>query len=302
MVNAKVVIPSLKLIFWGGVLFVCGGALNGLLYKLLNINFLIDAVGMLFICLGVFPLAKQPGGKRHESYLLNVKVIVVITLIEAIVRHLSLLELQNFVSQILGLSLLAAIHLFCLAMRDMCKAHHLREAEESWKITLLLFVIVYELPLGLFYLAGLGAMIITGNSYFEFRTQSVWWALFAPYVSVLFLAPLVHFFVSTSRMRKELLNNPREPVDPTQFPKELHSPSANYKAAITQQQDGLLEVWIYKRSSELGNENREVAWDKFTGPWFASTKINIERIAIEELRRASKENISIVSSEEVGRG
>lgn len=191
--DPNVVIRSLRLIFWGALLCI-------LSFKINSFDVFDDTVGLLLICLGVFPLAKQPGGLHHNNFMLFVRIVAIITLIEQVMfGYFSPPESLSLILQILGLLMLAGIVVFCLAMRDMAEAHNLNISKNSWKTTLVLFVAIYVIPLGLFYLYALGA-IITGSK-FNFNINSLW----AIPIIAIFFVPTIHLFISTSRMKKEMV-------------------------------------------------------------------------------------------------
>lgn len=191
--DSNVVIRSLRLIFWGALLCVLSFKINGF-------DVFYDTVGLLQICLGVFPLAKQPGGTHHKNFMLFVQTVAIITLIKQVMfGYFSPPESLSLILQILGLLMLAGIVVFCLAMRDMAEIHNLSISKNSWKTTLVLFVAIYVIPLGLFYLYALWA-IISGST-FNFNIKSLW----AIPIIAIFFVPIIHLFVSTSRMKKEML-------------------------------------------------------------------------------------------------
>lgn len=102
----------------------------------------------------------------------------------------------SMLSNLLGLASLSAIVMFCTSMNKLSSAFSLHQSAESWLTTRWLVIIIWLFPLGLFYLVGLAALA-TG--------QSFYWnmGVFIIPVLIIFLVPLVHFFVSTSRMRHE---------------------------------------------------------------------------------------------------
>jgi hypothetical protein len=197
--DSKTVIRALRLIFWGGLIVVLD-------FKFNNFDILHDAVGMLLICLGVFPLAKQPGGPNYEKFMLFVKIVAILSVLGTIFDNFRVSVAWSFVFSTLHLLTLAGIHVFCLAMRNMSGVHNLSRSQNSWKTTLLLFIIIYEIPLGLFYLGILGGVvwvIVTGRTFnfnFNFNIEGPR----AIPILVAFFVPLIHLFISTSRMKREI--------------------------------------------------------------------------------------------------
>jgi hypothetical protein len=81
-------------------------------------------------------------------------------------------------------------------MRWFCEQARLARSVASWRLTTTLFVVIYLLPLGFFYLAAAWA-IATGSSFHI--NLGAGGLLLLP----IFAVPLIHLFVSTSRMRHE---------------------------------------------------------------------------------------------------
>ncbi|MBM3248664.1 MAG: hypothetical protein FJZ10_04510 [Candidatus Omnitrophica bacterium] len=191
--DCNVVVRSLRLIFWGALLCVLSFKLNGL-------DIFDDTVGWLLICLGVFPLAKQSGGIHHKNFMLFVQIAAVVSLVKQIMfGYFPTPESLSLILQILGFLTLAGIVVFCMAMRDMAEAHSLDLSKTSWKTTLVLFVAIYAIPFGLFYLFATGA-IISGTS-FNFNIDN---PLLVILILPIFFVPIIHLFISTSRMKKEM--------------------------------------------------------------------------------------------------
>jgi hypothetical protein len=84
---------------------------------------------------------------------------------------------------------------FCVAMRWFCEAASLREASQSWRTTTALFVVIYAVPLGLLYVAG--AVATASNHPLNFNLGPL-----GLLVLPVFAVPLIHLFVSTSRMKR----------------------------------------------------------------------------------------------------
>lgn len=191
MLEPDVVFRSFKYIFWGIIL-------SG--FKIGGINL---PIGMFLVCLGIFSLAKQPGGVRQEKYMLYVKVMAILFLVEAIFRNFPFIENRRLFFLLLALPGLVAIHIFCLAMRDMCEVYELSKSLASWKITQLIFAIFYGIPMCLLYLFWIRAMM-TGNL-FDVLAQTKQVVQRSLWIAVaVCLAPLIHFFISTTLMSKEI--------------------------------------------------------------------------------------------------
>lgn len=196
--SVKRAVTPLRLIFWGGLLcifdFTFSQTTNGQGFKFDILN---DAVGTILIAVGVFRLAEIPVHSRYATVMKFLRVVSVLAVLEAILDHfiISLPPAFYFALNLFGLVTLAAIVAFCVAMRWFCEAAHLGEAARSWNVTTALFVIIYLIPLGLFYLAA-AAAIVTGKSFnIDLGPAGL---ILLP----VFAIPLVHLFVSTSRMKR----------------------------------------------------------------------------------------------------
>lgn len=202
----KQAVTPLRLIFWGGLLcifdFTFSQTTNGQGFKFDILN---DAVGTILIAVGVFRLAEIPVHSRYATVMKFLRVVSVLAVLEAILDHfiISLPLAFYFALNLFGLVTLAAIVAFCVAMRWFCVAAHLGQAARSWNVTTALFVVIYVIPLGLFYLAA-AAAIVTGKSFnIDLGPAGL---ILLP----VFAIPLVHLFISTSRMKRgaETLNHP----------------------------------------------------------------------------------------------
>lgn len=192
-------VSPLRLIFWGGLICVIditfSQTVNGEGWKFDILN---DFVGMLMITWGVFQLAKLNVHDRYRKYMNFVQVIAVLTCIESLQAHfvydaplpLALLFVVFFIVTMI------AIVMFCVAMRWLSEEAGLRASAKSWKTSTVLFVVIYLIPFGLFYCA-CAVAIVMGES-FDLQLGPV-----ALLLVPVFIVPLVHLFVSTSRMRNE---------------------------------------------------------------------------------------------------
>jgi hypothetical protein len=91
---------------------------------------------------------------------------------------------------------LTATVVFCMAMRRLSAATGLEQSAQSWKITTLLVAVISLIPLGLIHAAGAAATLNVETSTFELPN------LLVAFV-VAQIIPLVHFFLSTSKMARE---------------------------------------------------------------------------------------------------
>ena len=149
------------------------------------------------IAYGVFLLASAPVNRRYSSVMTFVKIVSALAVLDAIRDHfiMPLPPPVHVLQTAFGLACLGAIIAFCVAMRWYCEEAQLPQAAASWSVTTMLFVVIYLLPLGLLYLAGIYAML-SGTS-FSFNLGPV-----GLLVLPVFAIPLIHLFVSTSRMSR----------------------------------------------------------------------------------------------------
>ena len=191
-------ITPLRMIFWGGLLCIFdltfSQTTNGYGFKC---DILDDTVGSLLIAVGVFRLAALPVHDRYAKCMRFLKVVAVLYVLDTIQAHYvrPLAPAVHFALQVFGLVTLAAVIAFCVAMRWFCEAAHLREASQSWRTTTALFVVIYAVPLGLLYVAG--AVATASNHPLKINL-----GLLGLLVLPVFAVPLIHLFVSTSRMKR----------------------------------------------------------------------------------------------------
>jgi hypothetical protein len=191
-------ITPLRLIFWGALLclfdFSFSSTTNGEGFKFDILN---DLLGMILITVGVIRLGGIEVTHTYSKGMTFVKVVSVISTIEALIDHWVFRAPEGwaFFWTLFGLFRLAAIIVFCLSMRLVCREENLAEPSRSWHTTTMLFVIIFVLPLGFFYIAALVAMV-TGES-FNIDLGPAGLLLL-----LIFAIPIIHFFVSTSRMAK----------------------------------------------------------------------------------------------------
>lgn len=161
-------------------------------------DFLNDFVGMLTITWAVFRLSAIEVDARYAIALGFVKLVAVADCLVALQNHwiyevpalLSLLiDFQGFLS-------MAATVIFCVAMQWLSRHGGLGRSQRSWRFTTLLFLFIYLLPLGLFHLCSIVATISGESFHIDLGPAGL---LALP----VFFIPLVHFFISTSRMRDE---------------------------------------------------------------------------------------------------
>jgi hypothetical protein len=200
---SKAIIP-LRLIFWGALLAILdfsfsysrsvnGGPAWGFRFDVLN-----DFVGMLLVTGGVYALWRFDVHPRYRRWMGLVFYCGVANSIEALADHF-IFPRPAFIgwgSQLLGMATLVATVLFSSAMIWLCQKHELRRSRASWERTRLFVMLLWVLPLGVMQLLGMAAPLL-GLS-FSFNL-----GLLGIPLLLLMLVPLVHLFISTSRMRRE---------------------------------------------------------------------------------------------------
>jgi hypothetical protein len=191
-------IKPLRLIFWGGILWIFDLSFsttsNGSGYRC---DVLDDTVGTILIAIGVFRLSQAPVRGDYSTLMLIVRLTLLASIIETAMKHFIFVHPAplDFLLSLLGLCQLTATILFLVAMKQFCTEANLQNVAASWQVTFLLFCFIYALPLGFMYLAALIALL--GGTSFNVNLGAAGLLLLP-----VFAAPLIHFFVSTSRMRR----------------------------------------------------------------------------------------------------
>jgi hypothetical protein len=189
---------SLRMIFWGALICIIDITFieksNGTGFK---IDLLDDTVGAVLIAWGVFRLAKIDVDGLYSRAMKFAKIIAVLHIFDTLLDHFIFQtpEFFSFLLQIYSVACLIAIVLFCMAMQWLCRVTIMSGAERSWRFTTALFIFVYLIPLGLFYCASMFA-VATGSS-FNINLGPLGLLLLP-----VFLLPVIHLFISTSRMIK----------------------------------------------------------------------------------------------------
>ena len=201
-------VTPLRLIFWGGILCLFDfkfswleGAREGF-----QIDFINDFVGTILITVGLFRIAPlvRPGRVRGGMYFLA--GVAVVSSAAAALDHFIFPrpEALTWATGLLSLVELASMTLFAACMRVACLDLGLERAARSWLTTAVLFFVVYVLPLGAFHAIGLISMANRSNFRIDLGPLGL---LLLP----LFLVPLIHLFISTSRMRRDAA----APIEPS---------------------------------------------------------------------------------------
>jgi hypothetical protein len=189
----------LRLIFWGGLICVLditfSEVRNGEGWKFDILN---DLVGMLMITWGVFQLAEITVHDRYRTAMGFVKVVAVLSCVEALHAHFiyDTPPLVVFLFLLLGIAAMVATVVFSVAMRWLSSEAGLLDSAASWRTTTLLFVVIYLIPLGLFYCAAAVATVTGESFHIDLGPAGL-------FLVPVFFIPVIHLFMSTSRMRAE---------------------------------------------------------------------------------------------------
>ena len=223
--DSKAVLLPLRVIFWGALIVLIdltySETTNGVGWRF---DFLNDVVGMLMILWGTSRLAKIHVSDSYRTAMGFVTVTAVLSLLDAIHSHF-IYETPPAVmllSALIGVASMIAMVVFCVAMCWLSQAAGLTRAARSWKTTISLMVIVYLIPIG--GLSGAAAIAIAWGSPFNLELGPKH-LLLVP----VFCVPLVHFFVSTTRMKADA-ESPA--FEPSPHPQAGHEPTGTDKRPL----------------------------------------------------------------------
>jgi hypothetical protein len=186
----------LRLIFWGAIICIIditfSSTTNGEGFKF---DLLDDAVGAAMIAWGVSRLAGIYVQDRYRRVMRFVKIVAFLNIIDAIRDHfiMKLPDAVSFGLLLFSLLCLIAIVSFCVAMRWLCEEAALSIAVRSWRVTTVLFIVIYLVPLGLSYCASMIALVSGSSFNIDLGPLGI-------LLLLVFLVPVVHLFISTSRM------------------------------------------------------------------------------------------------------
>jgi hypothetical protein len=189
------------MIFWGGLLVIFDLKFSetangrGFIFDILN-----DVVGAILILVGVCRLCAipMPSGRKYLQGMRFVQIAAMLGLSKTVysVYIHPTSALVDVLMNVIGLAALAGIVVFCMCMRSLARQAGMDRAQRAWNITLILFIVLLCLPVGLLYLAMLGVMLHAIPS-FHFDLGPAGLLLL-----LVFAAPVVSLFISTSIMKK----------------------------------------------------------------------------------------------------
>ena len=190
-------IGALRMVFWGGLVCVLDFEINGF-------DVLHDFVGMLLVTIGVVRLTRMPIHEAGAKWIKFASVVAVVACAHSLLLQFRFRgpDLPWPLSSLLQLFSLAAVLAFCVSMRRACDVLACPSSAASWRVTTLLMAVVWVLPYGALNIIGLLSTFLPALEF------SVDLGPFAVPILVLLLVPLVHLFLSTSRMSRELESGP----------------------------------------------------------------------------------------------
>jgi len=191
-------ITPLRLIFWGGLLCLFDFKFSQVSGREgFQVDVLSDLVGMILVVVGLSKIAMLPLPGRVAVGMKFLVGVGIVSALAAALDHFIFRRPDALVAmlQLLGLVELGSMMLFCGLMRSVCRDAGLSRPAGSWRTTLVLFGVIYVIPLGFLH----GAVLVAMATRTEFRID------LGPAVLLLlpvFFWPLVHLFISTSRMAR----------------------------------------------------------------------------------------------------
>jgi hypothetical protein len=195
-------IGALKLVFWGAVLcaldFTFASTTNGVGFRFDVLN---DIVGTLLIARGVFRLSEAAVMERQFHVVMRyIRVVSILMVLAAVRGHFVLppIPVLDVVFHVIGVLSLVALVAFCLALCWLCREAGLEWASQSWRVTAMLFGVIYLAPLGFLQVAAIVALLV-GTAAPGGLLGAAGALLF-----VVMAVPVVHLLVSAVRTRQGL--------------------------------------------------------------------------------------------------
>lgn len=192
-------IPPLRLIFWGGLICVLDlkitQVINGEGWQF---DFLNDFVGMLLITWSLFQLARFQVDLWYQKVMSFLKVVCVLGCFETLHAHLIYHHPPPlaFALTLLGMANLIAGLVFCMAMQRLSEAAELPGAVQSWRTTAKFYAVICLIPIGLFQCLSVVCVVTGQKFHIDLGPAGL-------IIIPLILFPLIHMFISVSRMRNE---------------------------------------------------------------------------------------------------
>lgn len=201
-------VRALHCVFFGGLLCLVDithssiarfrGELSGWRF-----DFLSDTLGVILILFALHTLRRFNLGGRYDGHLRFAWCVAWLSLFDTIHAHW-IYDRSEFVRAaiaVLSLTRLVAIMAFCTAMITLAGFVVAGTAVRSFRTTRLLFAMLYVAPLAVLYLLHLAAL---AGAKVSFHWTGEW----VVGLLAIFALPLVHFFVSTRRLKASLEQRP----------------------------------------------------------------------------------------------
>ena len=202
-------VAPLRLIFWGGLLLIFDFSFfhtsngEGFSFDILN-----DTVGAILITTGASRLAVLDSAfhgidPRYSKAMQFVTIVSFVAIADTFLDHFVFDRPDGLVliTTLFSLVSLLAIVVFCSCMVWVSRWGNLYRSQQSWTVTKWLFAGIYLVPLGLFYIVSLHAVATDSSFDIDLGIYGI------PLLFV-FAAPVIHLFISTSRMRGEAVGTP----------------------------------------------------------------------------------------------
>ncbi len=193
-------IKPLRMIFWGAVLILlnisCFWSLPGFR---INLDIFNDLVGAILIAVGVTRLARLAVNHRYACFMRWAAVAAWLNLVPQALHSVVFAHPRPLSAMLsaIGLASMVGVFGFLWSMRILAQAAGLERSARSWTVTTILMQVFWVAPLSVLY--SITAFVsITSQPEFDYDLG----AGVVPVVA-LALLPLVHFFVSTSRMLRD---------------------------------------------------------------------------------------------------
>lgn len=201
--NIKQAVLPLRLIFIGGILcvldftFLSSRSINGQLQFGFRFDVLSDFLGMILVTAGVVKLAKFQVDSSYRKQMQFVFICCLIGCVEAFFGHFIFpySRVLSLLGTCTNIATLIAVILFATSMAKLATAHGLYESASSWLVTRILMIVFWCVPMGLLNALAFGSLV-------EGRPSLNIGILIIP-VLLLRLIPLVHHFISTTKMLRE---------------------------------------------------------------------------------------------------
>ncbi len=198
--HMAMIIRSLRLIFWGMLICIIDITLTvqsgrqGFRFDIIN-----DVIGMIMITAGVVALRRLEVHTRYHRALTLVRDIGLVGCVYAVLEHFFYPppDFMRVIASILGLLNLLAILIFTFSMGWLCRAAGLARSEGHWRVNCQLWIFFHLIPLGLHYMVSI--LGVAGHSW---RSNFEWGGIVLLMIAIL-CVPLIHLFISTSRMDQE---------------------------------------------------------------------------------------------------